>query len=73
MNIWWHKLEVDGFGHHEFLEGAQGFIVQALEFGVEACSAKPGMAMLVCFQYGVSPVHLESFCEDGIAVVIIND
>jgi len=73
MDMWWYKLEVNGFGCPEFLEGARGFIVQALEIGAEAHGAKPGMATLVCLQYGVCLACLECFCEDGIAVVVIND
>ncbi len=73
MDMQWHKLVVNGFGSHEFLEGARRFVVQALEFGVEACSAKPGMATLVCLQYGICVACLECFHEDGIAVVVIND
>jgi len=55
------------------LEGARPFVVQALEFGVETCSTKLGMATLVGFQYGISMVCLGCFCEDGVAVIIVND
>jgi hypothetical protein len=36
MNVWWHKLEIDDLFCHEFLEDCRGFIVQALEFWMEA-------------------------------------
>jgi len=54
MDMGRDQLEINILSCHKFLEGTGGFIVKALEFGVESCSAKVAVGNLKSSKNGIS-------------------
>ncbi len=73
MDMGRDQLEINILSHHKFLEGMGGFIVKALELGVESRGAKVVVGNLKSGKNGIGTSVFERNSDDAIAVIVIHN
>jgi len=73
MDVWWHQLKINVYHCKEILEDGGHFIIQVLKVWSQASLTEACMEHLESHQEGASVAVLEQFCQNGIAVMVIED
>ncbi len=73
MDVWWHELERYLFVVEELFEYFGCFIVQALKFGSEAFGDKFLVQLFVAAEELLGGAVAERLCQDGVAIVVVED
>lgn len=71
--IGWHELEVDAFGSKVLLEGGGTFIVKIKQSRRESGGLENLDEVAVALEDGGTGARRKGFCEDVIAVIVIED
>jgi len=73
MDIWLHQLKINVCHCKEILEDGGHFIIQVLKVWSQAGLTEACTEHLESHQEGASVAVLEQFCQNGIAVMVIED